>query len=77
MYVHGAQKKPIAVLCTLGSGGDHLLLMGDSFLGGLCDDHALAGGEAIGGSTADFDARIRRDRERLSEVIRAAGIKAQ
>jgi tripartite-type tricarboxylate transporter receptor subunit TctC len=36
-----------------------------------------AGGEAIGGSTADFDARIRRDRERLSEVIRAAGIKAQ
>lgn len=36
-----------------------------------------AGGEAIGGSTADFDARIRRDRERLGEVIRAAGIKAQ
>jgi tripartite-type tricarboxylate transporter receptor subunit TctC len=36
-----------------------------------------AGGEAIGGSTADFDARIRRDRERLSDVIRAAGIKAQ
>jgi tripartite-type tricarboxylate transporter receptor subunit TctC len=36
-----------------------------------------AGGEAIGGNSAEFEARIRRDRERLGEVIRAAGIKAQ
>ena len=36
-----------------------------------------AGGEPIGGSSADFEARIRRDRERLGEVIRSAGIKAQ
>lgn len=35
-----------------------------------------AGGETVGGSSADFEARIRRDRERLGEVIRAAGIKA-
>jgi tripartite-type tricarboxylate transporter receptor subunit TctC len=36
-----------------------------------------AGGEAVGGSSADFDARIRRDRERLGEVIRLARIKAE
>ena len=36
-----------------------------------------AGGEPIGGSSADFETRIRRDRERLGEVIRSAGIKAQ
>ena len=36
-----------------------------------------AGGEAVGGSSADFEARIRRDRERLGEVIRLARIKAE
>ena len=36
-----------------------------------------AGGDAVGGSSADFEARIRRDRERLGEVIRLARIKAE
>lgn len=33
----------------------------------------IAGGEVVGGSTAQFDAHIKRDTERLTEVIRLSG----
>jgi tripartite-type tricarboxylate transporter receptor subunit TctC len=33
----------------------------------------VAGGSVGGGSTAQFEARIRKDAERLTEVIRASG----
>lgn len=35
-----------------------------------------AGGDVLGGSSAQFDARMRRDRARLGEVIRVSGAKA-
>lgn len=33
----------------------------------------IAGGDAVGGTTAEFDAHIKRDTERLTEVIRISG----
>ncbi len=33
----------------------------------------IAGGEVVGGTTAQFDAHIKRDTERLTEVIRLSG----
>ncbi|WP_342131207.1 Bug family tripartite tricarboxylate transporter substrate binding protein [Hydrogenophaga sp. OTU3427] len=36
-----------------------------------------AGGDVLGGSSAQFDARMKKDTERLGEVIRVSGAKAQ
>jgi tripartite-type tricarboxylate transporter receptor subunit TctC len=36
-----------------------------------------AGGEMVGGTSAQFEARIKKDAERLAEVIRLSGAKAQ
>lgn len=36
-----------------------------------------AGGDVLGGSAATFDARMKRDMERLTEVIRLSGAKAE
>lgn len=36
----------------------------------------IAGGDVLGGTSAQFEARMRRDAERLSEVIRISGAKA-
>ncbi|UUX94481.1 tripartite tricarboxylate transporter substrate binding protein [Aquabacterium sp. J223] len=36
-----------------------------------------AGGEPVGGTAAQLEARVRRDAERLTEVIRVSGAKAQ
>ena len=35
-----------------------------------------AGGDPLGGTVAQFEARMRRDEARLAEVIRASGAKA-
>jgi tripartite-type tricarboxylate transporter receptor subunit TctC len=43
---------------------------------GFIDVVKAAGGDVLGGSSAQFEARMRRDAERLSEVIKISGAKA-
>lgn len=43
---------------------------------GFIDVVKAAGGDVLGGTSAQFEARMRRDAERLSEVIKISGAKA-
>ncbi len=43
----------------------------------LIDIIKVAGGEVVGGSSAQFDMRIKKDAERLTEVIRLSGASAK
>ncbi|MDB5964704.1 MAG: hypothetical protein JWQ72_1204, partial [Polaromonas sp.] len=43
----------------------------------LIDIIKVAGGEVVGGSSAQFDARIKKDTDRLTEVIRLSGTTAK
>lgn len=59
---------PAAVIARLQQESDKAL--GDP---ALREVFSAAGGEVVGGTTAQFDARIKRDTQRLGELLRATG----
>jgi tripartite-type tricarboxylate transporter receptor subunit TctC len=59
---------PAAVIARIQQEADRAL--GDA---ALREVFSAAGGDVVGGSTAQFDARIRNDTKRLGELIRLSG----